>query len=276
MTLLSARLAGDHLEPYITQADNLSEFALSEPEGVYTVLRTYHGDQAVLMDRHLDRLEESARLEGHEIHLNRRSIRQAIGALVQQAGFSESRVRITVPYNSGRELYISLEPLNGVSPAARRNGVCVSTLDFVRSNPKAKSNAFLFERQKARESMARDSYEGIILGRSGEMLEGLSSNFYAVQDKRLRTADEGVLHGISRYIVLQVARSQGVEVAFEPARRSEIASLSEAFITSSSRGVLPVVKIDDQPIRDQRPGDLTFCLMDAYDEWVSDHIEPLT
>lgn len=275
MTLLTARLSGDHLEPYSAQADSLSALALSEPEGVYTVLRTYQGSQVVLMDRHLDRLEESARLEGHSIHLNREAIRRAMGDLVRQAGFTETRFRITVPYDSGGAIYFGLEPLNGVPPAARRDGVSVSTIDFERSNPRAKSNAFLQARQKAREAMPKGSYEGIILGRSGEMLEGLSSNFYAVQDGKLRTAEDGVLHGISRYIVLKVAGEEALEVVFQPACRSELAHLSEALLTSSSRGVLPVVEIDGQPIGNKHPGDVTMRLMNAYDAWVSAHLEPL-
>lgn len=276
MTVVSACLAGDHLESCPTLAGSLSELALSEPEGVYTVLRTFKGNQVVLLDRHLDRLEESARLEGHSIHLDRGALRRGMGELIRQTGYSESRLRITVPYDSGCALYISLEPLDGTSPAARQAGVAVSTLDFVRSNPRAKSNAFLSARQKAREALPGGSYEGIILGHSSELLEGLSSNFYALQAGELRTAEDGVLHGISRFIVLQVARGEGLEVDLRPARRSDISKLSEAFLSSSSRGVLPIVQIDNQPIGDHRPGDTTLRLMNAYDAWVSAHLEPLT
>ena len=88
----------------------------------------------------------------------------------------------------------------------------------------------------------------------GSVLEGLSSNFFAVKGGRLFTEEERVLKGVTRALVLEVARevlpTERVAVRLED-------GVEECFITSVSREVLPVVRIDGRPIGDGRPGVVT-------------------
>ncbi len=97
----------------------------------------------------------------------------------------------------------------------------------------------------------------------GQILEGISSNFYAVLKGVLRTAGEGVLEGITRHIVLQEA-AEVIPIDYRPVRVSDLTEVGEAFITSSSREVMPVIQIDDQIIGAGQPGPITQTLLEKY------------
>src|SRR5947207_8201223 len=81
--------------PYV--ADSLADAALKEPQGVYTVARTYERNKALLLNDHLDRLERSALLEGISVTLDRPALRAALHDLIDQSGIADSRCRITIP-----------------------------------------------------------------------------------------------------------------------------------------------------------------------------------
>ena len=97
----------------------------------------------------------------------------------------------------------------------------------------------------------------------GRILEGISSNFYAVLKGVLRTAGEGVLEGITRHIVLQEA-ADVISIDYHPIRASDLTQVGETFITSSSREVMPVVQIDAQIIGAGRPGPVSQTLLKKY------------
>ncbi len=262
------------LQPAPFQARSLSEAALQEPEGVYTVSRTYHGDRAVLLDAHLDRLEQSARALGIPLSLDRRALRRALAQVIRQAGYRQSRFRLTIPRHSPRLVIIALEPLPAISPSLRRRGVAVATLAMERPDPQVKSNRWIARRQQAKARLPAGTYEGILVNRAGELLEGLSSNFYAVLGGTLRTAADQALYGVARRIVLQVA-PKVLPVELRPVTRAHIPHLEEAFLSSSSRGVLPIIAIDGRPVGGGRPGPRTSAIQRAYHAWVEAHLEPI-
>src|SRR6266852_5732029 len=90
-------------------AESLADAATREPQGVYTLARTFKGNQALLLDDHLDRLEQSAQLEGISTRLDRSALRAVLRALIDQSGYAEARFRITVPRDQPDHLILSLE-----------------------------------------------------------------------------------------------------------------------------------------------------------------------
>ena len=96
-----------------------------------------------------------------------------------------------------------------------------------------------------------------------DILEGISSNFYAVLREVLRTAGAGVLEGVTRHIVLQAAAGV-VPIDYHPVAVSDLTEVSEACITSSSREVMPVIQIDDQIVGAGQPGPITQTLLARY------------
>ena len=80
-----------------------------------------------------------------------------------------------------------------------------------------------------------------MLDNHDRFLEGLSSNFFAILGGVLWTAEQGVLSGITRAVVIECANQVGLPLRLEPPPREDLTSFDEVFITSSSRGVLPVL-----------------------------------
>lgn len=259
------------LNPVNYTADSLAEAVRHEPEGVYTVTNTYHTFQVLKLDAHLDRMEDSARREGIPLMLDRPRLRAALRQMIEQAGYGDVRFRVTAPREQPDQLVLSLEPFAPPSPALLENGVrCVTVPGLARRNPSAKTNDWAQNRSQF--SLPSGIYEGLLVSEAGEILEGFTSNFYAVLAGELRTAGEGVLPGIAQQIVFEIApailplRRQAVHIG-------EIPQFSEAFITSSSRGVIPVSEINGIYIG--KPGKYTLAIRAEYNKWVQAHLEEL-
>lgn len=267
-------LTPDGLQPVDYTADSLAEAARYEPpDGVYTVTNTYDTFRVLKFDAHLDRLEDSARRENISLALDRPRLRAALRAMIAEANFGDVRFRITVPRARPDHLILSLEPFYPPAPEVYEQGVkCITLPDSARENPAAKSTGWMHERERF--PLPPNVYTGLLLDAEGSILEGLSSNFYAVLDGELRTAGVGVLPGIAQQIVFEIAPGV-LPLRKEAVNVRDLPRLSEAFITSSSRGIVPVVAIDDVTIGAGRPGGHTRSLMAAYREWVTRHLEEL-
>jgi branched-chain amino acid aminotransferase len=274
MAIVRARITPEELTRLPSRAESLAEAALDDPEGVYTVARTYHGDKMVLFDAHLDRLEDSARGEGIPLELDRDHLRRSLMRLIGEAGFEETRLRLTIPEETPHVVLVTMEALPRLPVAYIRHGVAALTVKFSRSHPRVKSNRLEALRAEVRQTMPEGAYEGLITGPKGEILEGMSSNFYAVMDGALHTAEQDILHGISRQIVLAVAEGW-IPITYSPVATDDLPTLSEAFMSSSSRGILPVVTINGIPIGDGEPGEVSIDLIQRYNAWVEAHLERL-
>jgi branched-chain amino acid aminotransferase len=172
-------------------------------------------------------------------------------------------------------LIITLEPFAGVPPEVKSKGVKVATVKIARRNPKSKTSDWMMKRAEAKALIPPDAYEGIIVNDNDELLEGFGSNFYAVWKGKVYTADDDVvLGGISRKIVFSIAPDV-LPIEQMPIRLQDISVIDEAFVTSSSRGIVPIVQINDEIIGEGKVGAITHQLMHLYDAWVDEHIEPI-
>jgi branched-chain amino acid aminotransferase len=255
-------------------ATSLADAVAQEPDGVYTVGRTFKHDHTLLFDDHLARLNESARLENMPIRLNRAALRQAMRTLIEKSGYADVRFRLTIPRQAPDTLIISLEAFKPLAPEIIETGVRVVTVRLARRNPRAKSTGWMTARQTATSQFPPGVYEGVLVGLDGSLLECTSSNFYAIKDGTLFTAGEGVLAGIAQRVVLKVAPDI-LPVDRHPVRADELWALEEAFLTSASRGIVPIIMIDQQIIGSGQPGPHTLRLRAAYEAWADAHLEPL-
>jgi branched-chain amino acid aminotransferase len=272
--IMTAILTPAGLQPTPYQATSLNDAALYEPPGVYTVGRTYDRDCVLEINAHFDRTEESARLVGIPARLDRPAIRAALRTLIDRGDYPESRFRLTLPRTAPDQLYLAVEPLSPVPSEVRARGVKVRSFPVHRQNPRAKDNQWMVDRAALKAQMTPDDYEGLLTTPEGHLLEGLSSNFYAIRDGALYTAPNGVLEGISRRIVMAVA-PEILDMHEKPVTLADLPVLQEAFLTSSSRGIIPVVAIDGQTIGEGTPGPFTRTLAERYDAWALAHLEPL-
>lgn len=267
-------LPGGKFEEALLSIQSLEELGRTEPEGVYTITRTFFGNQAVLFDSHLDRLEESARLEEIPLILERKPLRSAIRELIARTQFDEARLRISIPKQHPERILIAVEPLIPIPEETRLRGVSVASHLITRPNPKAKTNLWENLRADAREVLPIDVFEGVIRTKQGLLLEGFSSNFYAIESGVLRTSSERILHGVARRIVLTVVEGY-LPIDTRAVNIDEMDRLDESFLSSSSRGVVPIIMIDGATIGDGSPGPLTMEIINRYDAWVASHLEPI-
>lgn len=247
------------------------------PEGAYTTFRTYQRAWVPKLDEHFRRLQETAFLTLlRPVTMDEAALRRALARAVQDYPKEEARVRLTMDLTQQvGDVYISLEPLKTPPPEAYVRGIHTLTRKMQRSNPKAKLTTFLHTAQQTAQASEQKVEEILMVDAKGLILEGLSSNFFAIQKGEIWTAEEGVLSGITRMMVFQAARNLGVSVHLEPLPLRQIAQAEEAFITSASRAILPVVQVDQQVIGDGRPGKLTKALMEAFQAVLKESLEQL-
>jgi branched-chain amino acid aminotransferase len=180
-----------------------------------------------------------------------RDLREAVRAALDATGFPESRIRLTL---ASPRLLVTVEPFVPLPVQAYSEGVACVSLPLRRENPHAKDTRFIAAAAAAYAGLPPGVEEGLMLDETGAVLEGLSSNFFAVCSGRLHTEEERILHGVTRSLVLEVA----AEVLPVERRAPHLgAGVSECFLTSVSREVLPVVKVDGRPVGDGRPGPVT-------------------
>jgi len=265
-----------NLYPVEYTAENLAEAAQHEPsDGVYTVTNTTHATQVLKLDDHLNRLEDSARRADIPLRLDRAILRNALRACILDYGVGDVRWRVTAGKAQPQNLILTLEKFTPAAPQIYADGVRVITApDSARHNAAAKTTLWMTQRQALVNAMPAGVYDTILQDSEGNLLEGLAANFYAVKDGALWTADENVLPGISRLIVFEVAPSV-LPLIRQPVNVRDIPALSEAFITSASRGIVPVVEIDGHTLGDGLPGETTKRLREAYQAWVQAHLEEI-
>ena len=252
-----ARLLGRH--------SSLAASSASLPEGAYTTLRTYGGRRVVRLDQHLRRLEESVALQGHPGSADPDVARATLAAVLDAAAHPESRLRLTF---APPRLFVAVEPFSPLPARLYAEGVACVTLDARRENPHAKDTRFIATAQEAYGRLPAGVEEGLLVAEDGAILEGLSSNFFAVLGGRLRTEEGRALYGVTRSLVLEVA--QGVlPLEARPVSRDDLPAVDEAFVTSVSREVLPVVRIDGRPVGDGRVGPRTRAIMDGFGAFVA-------
>ncbi|MBI5959373.1 MAG: aminotransferase class IV family protein, partial [Chloroflexi bacterium] len=240
-------LTPEGLIPTPYQVESLAAAVPHEPRGVYTAARTFHGDHALLLGAHLDRLEESARLVNIPATLDRARLRAALRSSISRSGYPDAKFRITIPADTPDHIYLALELLHPVPESVIQQGAQVSTTPLVRENPVAKTTDWMAVRQPTFSSLPPGIYEAMLVSSEGYLLEGLSSNFYGIVDGVLRTAPDGVLAGITRKAIFEIA-PEILPLNLSALHRSEIPHLAEAMLTSSGRGVVPITQIDGQPV----------------------------
>lgn len=252
-------------------------------DSVYETIGTMYGRLFALRD-HLDRLERSARRIGLRVP-PRAEIEAAVAATVAAAGNPETRVRVMLTRGVGKldldpascddcRLVVIAFPLGPPTPAMFDKGVAVAIVSVTRNSPRAidpavKSGNYLNNVLALGEARRTSgAYEAILCADDGCIAEGASSNVFAVVRGALWTpgSDVGILDGITRAKAMELARGAGITVVERRILPDELRGADEAFLTSATRGILPVTTVDGGPVGAGVPGPITKRLMVLYDE----------
>ena len=213
-------------------------------------------------------------ISNFEIDINSHIIHSALGKIIENSKYKELRIRLHIPFSDLKTCIILVEELIPYLDSFYKSGIKVKTNTILRTNPRAKLTSFI-QKASNEKKLIRNSglEESIITNNNQELLEGLTSNFYAVKNNTVWTAKTGILNGITRKLVLEEADKEGIKIIYNPVKLDDLDKLDEAFITSTSRGVMPVVKIDEITIGNGKPGNLTKKLAKLFNERISNELE---
>jgi branched-chain amino acid aminotransferase len=244
--------------PIVYENYSVDDFILTLPAGVYSTLRTVDKNKIFQFNYHLQRLRDSFKLSNLHFQYTIDEIREPLYNIIQKYPWDEVRIRIYIPFNSPNNCYLILEELSIPDSSAYEKGVMVNTNRLSRENPKAKLTSFIQKSEQIKRLCKNNNLEeSIILNQQNELLEGLSSNFFAVVSGCVYTAENEVLSGATREIILDEIQKLGTQIIYKAIRYEQISIIEEAFISSTSRGVLPIIKINDQNIGNGKPGVFT-------------------
>jgi branched-chain amino acid aminotransferase len=282
MTMRGAVYVNGTITPADTAVIPVFDHGFVYGEGVYEVLRTYSG-VPFLYDRHITRLRNSARYLHLDVPFDDETLRSWVDKTADAAALAgDTYIRILLTRGIGELTYdvratpapsvvIIIKPQEGVPARVRSDGIRISLVPILRNhpgsvNPIIKSNNLLNNALAMQEAHRRSGEEALMCNYLGELSECSQSNFFIVQDGVALTPKSaaGLLEGITRAFLFEVAREVGVEMKDAALVPADLESADEVFITSTTREISPVVRIDDRVIGNGRPGSITLKLWDAY------------
>jgi branched-chain amino acid aminotransferase len=244
--------------------------------GVYESIQLYQG-VIFRLDDHLQRLADSAAAIDLALPAGLDAIAAWTRAVLAANGCREALIRMfalgPTPGNAP-EIFIWPEAPRAFPPEMFEHGVGAVTFHGERALPHAKSLNTLVNHLARTRAQKAGEHEGILVDRHGCVTEGSTSNLFVVQGGALLTAPaEDVLAGVTQLELLKLAGALELPLMQRPLPLAELSRWDEAFLTSTSRHVLPLVRMDGQAIGDGRPGPITGRLQQAFERHFLAEIE---
>jgi len=254
-------------------------------EGIYETLRTYNGEP-FLFDRHMRRLRVSASMLSLAVPLDNEQIAARFAETMTTARLGDSGqeayIRILITRGIGELTYepsacpdpsivIIVKPQVDPPAHAYQHGVKVGIVGVVRNhpdtvNPLIKSNNLLNSALAAQEAYRKGAFEGVMRNYRGELAECTTANLFVVKNGVALTPpiDAGLLAGITREFLFEVGARVGVPVREQVLRDADLFGADEAFLTSTTRELVPITQVDDRTIAGGQPGPITRALLDEF------------
>ncbi|GAC1627084.1 MAG: branched-chain-amino-acid transaminase [Ktedonobacteraceae bacterium] len=254
---------------------SINDVAVLRGYSAFESLRTYDR-RPFHLDEHLNRLYRSAGMIELDIPYTREHISNIIHEIIERNTYKHASIRILVTGGetedgilpSGKAILAVLITQLGERDMERfAQGYKVITSRLQRVSPEAKTTNYIEAVRSLKEATRRDAVDALFVNEQGHVLEGTRSNFFVFRGDTLVTPSAGVLIGVTRNTVLELAR--GIFTIEErPISFDELAHVDEAFITSSSKEITPVVQIDDLVVGNGKPGFRTTTLEQRFIEMV--------
>ena len=251
-------------------------------EGVYETLRTYNR-VPFLYDRHVRRLRASADRLRLLVPFDNEALAGWIHDTVLAAGdLDEAYIRVLLTRGVGElsydidatpapSLVVIVKPLDPAPARIEQDGITISLVQVLRNhpgsvNPIIKSNNLLNNAIAMQQANQRGGEEALMCNYRGELSECSQSNFFLIRAGVLLTppSEAGLLEGITRGFLFDVAREAGIEAREDTLYPADLETADEVFITSTTRELSPVVRIDDRIIGNGAPGPITLDLLARY------------
>ena len=256
----------------------VDDLAIMRGFGVFDLLRTLNG-QPLFLRGHIQRLEESARRIGIKLPWSQRQLVDIVMDTLHRNSFQESNIRIVVTGGSspdfitpqGKPRLLVLVTQAPMLPQEwYTDGVKIITFFSERSIPGAKSIDYVAATIALKQARDQGAIEAVYVDHNRHVLEGTTSNIFALINGSLVTPARGILNGITRKAVLQLA-AKTLTVETRDMDLDELRSADEVFITGTNKMIVPVVHVDNSPIGKGGPGQATRELMRAFSNQIDDH-----
>lgn len=248
----------------------LSDLAILRGYAVFDFLRTYNG-RPFHLEEHLHRLKNSATLLFIKCPWDLDEITAIVTELLTRNQFHEANLRFIItggdsldsitPLDQPR-LIVMASPLKPYPTEWYNQGVKIITTNITRYVPGSKSTDYIRAIMALRTAREQGAIESIYVNNGSQLLEGTTSNIFAVVNGEIITPEEDILPGITREVVVKLAESK-YTVKKQAVTKNMLPNSSEIFITSSNKEVVPVVQIDETPVS-PGPGPITKDIIELF------------
>ncbi len=270
-----------HLVPESEAKISVFDHGLLYGDGVFEGLRSY-GGKVFRMAQHLDRLWDSAKAILLEIPMTKAEMEAAVNDTLKANNVVDGYVRLVVTRGVGtlglgpdrceKPSVIIIAASLALYPAEfYEKGLEIITSSVIRNHPAAlspriKSLNYLNNILAKIEGMQAGCIEAMMLNHKGEVAECTGDNIFIVRDGKIATPplDAGILAGITRDAVIELARSEGIDTRELAITKHDVYVADEVFLTGSAAEVIPVVKIDGRVIGDGKPGAMSKMLKEKF------------
>jgi branched-chain amino acid aminotransferase len=243
-------------------------------DGIFEGLRAYRG-KVFRLRKHIVRLYESAKAIWLEIPISPDQMCDAVNEAVRVNKIDDGYIRLVVTRGAGTlgldpnrcsnpQVIIIADAIALYPPELYEKGLEIVTVSVQRNHPAAlspriKSLNYLNNILAKIEGLQAGCIEALMLNHKGEVAECTGDNIFIVRRGALWTPplEAGILEGITRDAVIEVARAAGIEVREAPMTKHDVYTADECFLTGSAAEVIPVVKVDSRTIGTGKPGPLT-------------------
>lgn len=251
----------------------INDLALLRGYGLFDYFRTYNG-VPFQWDWYWARFSRSAEVLRLPVAMTQAQTAEVLTELYRLAdkpdiayrfvltgGYSPDSVSVVKP-----NFLIIAENLPKDNPEGHYRGIKVVPYEFVRDLPELKSTNYLHMVRLAAEMKSQGAAD-LLYHKDGEVSELTRSNFFIFKGSTLITPEQNILHGITRRVVLELAEKE-FRIEVRPLLFEELEEADEAFTTSTTKWVMPVVQIGRQIVGDGKPGERTLKLLEQFEDLV--------
>jgi branched-chain amino acid aminotransferase len=254
---------------------SINDSAVLRGYSVFESLRTYDWHPFHL-DEHLLRLYRSAVMIEMEIPWSSEQIANVVREVIARNAYRHAAIRLLITGGESEDgilpsgkptLAVLITPLDERDMGRFARGYKLITTSLQRVSPEAKTANYVAAVRALRDAARRNADDALFVNEQRHVLEATRSNFFIFRGDTLVTPREGILIGVTRNVVLELAQGS-FAIEERPILLEELPLAEEAFVTSSSREITPVVQINDLTIGDGKPGLRTFELEQRFIEMI--------